>query len=373
MRFFILLVFLAMGLEALAQDVSDSDQSKEIALDEGIVLAQSANLATWDTGVEFNDDWGFGTFNILGNRASSGISSDGVSITTGIPDRNFAFWQIKPTATHIPKDWPGIFRSRWTIKGDMAPELWPPIFLRLFENENHQVYDLFLYSKDIVPPAGVSQTYEMFYVPTSDLTDDINFGMFVMDTSVTQGGTVMLESVVIDNIVGLDQLFTTDMILSASGDRTFNDVKEIDITPYVKGSKSADAFTWVAVVLPYKQFAFDIAQITMFSPTQTDRLYRLTCDVSSTTPKYSQVAWRFRLFPERLNYHIINSIIPAGYEWGHMPGTSPRSYTTFLSTRGFPLQDINAAFDIVHNNAYRSGNVTWSYATLDSIDLNLIP
>ncbi|GAB4314978.1 MAG: hypothetical protein Kow0059_06870 [Candidatus Sumerlaeia bacterium] len=332
-------------------------------------------LKQWDLQSEFNADWAFANTPLSGTAATSGQTGDALVINAPLVGQNISFWQT--TNTWIPLATTGIWRARFTVSSDAPGTQWAPVRMRIFDNIVNNPCNILVTANGATPNPNVSREYSMFYEPPADLAADFKVAFFVIDVSDGQGGTFRLEKVVLDNIEGLNDLFTqVDVIDATGGSKTFNDVVLAN-TANVTGSTTADALTWTATTFPGGTGQIAIGQINgLVASMPANTLYRLICTVNSTTPKTQQVTWGFRLFANQgvvILMQNVNRFLGQGANSNHLADTTNRTYTTYFSTEYVDGSELRVAMDVIHNNTARSGNVTWDRAVLESVDLSLIP
>lgn len=337
-------------------------------------LVAAVNVDGWDLQAEFNADWAFGTFAVSGAAATSAASGDSLSIVNPAVGQNVSFWQLGASATKIPLATPGIIRSRWTISSTAASNAWVAVRMRMFENDNHNPCNLLVSANGYVPAANTSRTYQLFYEAPADMTGDLNVAFFNIDGTDTAGGTFTLQQLVVDSIVGLDALFTPVQVIDSGESLTFSNVVELGISTSVTGSASAGAFTFTAAAITAPNFSFEIGQINnVVASMATDTLYRMVSTVTSTTPVATQPGWGFRLLAANNAISNVNRFVGTGASSAVLATTTPKDYTTYLTSEGINGIGLHAAFDMIHNNASRSGNATWDRAVIEAVDLSLVP
>lgn len=331
------------------------------------------NQDSWDTQAEFNADWIYAAFNISGGASSSGATGDALIINNPLVGQNLSFWQLSGTAPKFPAT--GIIRSRWTIRSSVAENQWPAVQMRVFEFDSHNTVDLLVSAAGYVPPANTSRTYQAFYEAPADLTNDLAVGFFNVDTNDAQGGNFTLEQLVVDSIVGLDALFADVQVVDSGESITFSNVVDIDLAPAITFTQSAGAFTFSAAAITGTNFQFEIGQINNVVPSAAaNTLYRMINTVTSTTPVNTQVGWGFRLFEgTTTQISTVNRVTGIGTSSAVLATTTPKVYTTYLTSDGITGQPLHAAFDILHNDITRGGNVTWDRSVIQAVDLGVIP
>lgn len=347
---------------------SDSAECDEASLP--IIVA---NVDSWDLQAEFNADWAFGTFNISGAAATSGQTGDALVTNAPVAGQNLSFWQTSAGA--IPAPGAGtVLRTRYTISSSAAPTAWPSVQMRTFENDNHNTTDLVVSANGYVPAANTSRTYQLFYESPADLTAGLNVAMFVVDTNDAQGGAFRLETVVVDSISGLDALFTEEQVVDAGESITFSAVGFVSFGGSFSNSGTADAHTITANTISGTNFGLAIAQIPdVVVSSAANTLYRITNTVTSTQPVATQVGWGFRLFAANNAISNVNRVTGTGANSDVLATTTPKLYSTYLTSEGIDGQNLFAAMDVLHNNITRSGAVTWERAVIESLDLGQIP
>jgi hypothetical protein len=334
------------------------------------------NVDGWDLTSEWSADWTFINI-LLSGTSATGTNNVGDALITVVPviGQNVSIWQLSNAAAKIPLATPGIIRTRWTISSTAATNQWPPVRFRVFENGSHNPASLSVSANGYVPAASVSRTYQSFYQAAAELTDDLNVGAFFIDTSDTQGGTFTLDSLVVDSIVGLDALFSTVQVVDTGESLTLNNFIELGPATTVTGAKTADAFTYTAAVIAGpSDFTFDAAQLNnAVASMAANTLYRLEAEVTSTTPRATQPAFGFRMIQAGNLISMVNRFAGTGANSDVLATSTVKTYTTFLSSEGIDGTGLHLAFDVIHNNVTRSGNVTLERAVVSSVDLGLIP
>jgi hypothetical protein len=350
-------------------------RSDNVACDSASLPVTVVALDQWDLQAEFNADWAFGTFNVSGTAATSGATGDALVINAPVAGQNVSFWQLGPSATLVPSPpLGGILRARYTMSSDALPTAWPSVQMRVFENDNHNTTELVVSANGYAPAANTSRTYQLFYEPPANLTNDLNVAMFVIDTNNAQGGAFRLEQLVVDAIYGLENLFAEEQVIDAGESITFTSVTAIPFGASITSSGTADAFTWTASTITGTNFAFALGQIPdVITAMAPNTLYRIINTVTSTTPVATQPGWGFRFFAASNAISNVNRVTGTGANSAVLATTTPKTYSTYLSSEGIDGGNLYVAFDILHNNATRSGNVTWERAVIESVDLGLIP
>lgn len=346
--------------------------------DDASLPVVAVNVDGWDLQSEFNADWAFATFGVSGTAATSGQTGDALVINAPLVGQNVSFWQLSGAATKIPlatASSGNVLRARFTVTGGAATAAqWPGVRMRVFENANHNPCNLIVSSNGYVPAPSASQTYQLFYEAPASLSDDLNVAFFAIDLSDTQGGAFSLQQVDIDSIVGLNALFSQVAVVDSGESLTFSSVIELGIATTVTGSATADAFTFTASAISSGQEAFEIGQLNnVVASMAANTLYRMVCTVTSTTPVASQPSWGFRLFPANNAISNVNRFVGTGSGSDVLATSTPKTYSTYLTSEGINGLELRAAFDMIHNVTTRSGNATWDRAVIESVDLGLIP
>lgn len=330
------------------------------------------NQDSWDTQAQFNADWAYGSFNISGTASSSGATGDALIINNPLAGQNLSFWQLSPSAPKIPAT--GIIRSRWTIRSSVAENQWPAVQMRVFEFDNHNVADLLVSAAGYVPPANTSRTYQAFYEAPADLTNDLAVAFFNVDTNDAQGGNFTLEQVVVDSIVGLDALFSPVQVIDSGESITFSSVVNIDFGASITFAQSAGSVTFTGATITGTNFAFEIGQLNnAVASAAANTLYRMSNTMTSTTAVNSQFGWGFRLFAGDNSITAVNRVSGIGTSSAVLATTTPKDYTTYLTSDGITGQPLFIALDILHNDITRAGNVTWDRSVIQAVDLGVIP
>lgn len=350
-------------------------RSDSAACDDQSFPIIAVTVDQWNTQAEFSADWQFITFNVSGTAATSGATGDALIINAPVAGQNVSNWILSGAATKIPSATAGILRSRWTINGgSAAATAWPAVRMRMFANDNQNPANLLVSANGYVPAPSTSRTYQMFYEAPAGIGADLNVGFYVVDTSDAQGGAFTLEQLVVDAIVGLDELFTDVQVIDTGESLTMNNVNELGISTTVTGAKTADAFTFTASAIVSPNFSFEIGQINNVVPSMaSNTLYRLVSTVTSTTPVATQPGWGFRLIQGGNLISNVNRFLGQGASSAVLATTTPKDYVTYLTSEGIAGTELRAAFDMIHNNASRSGNATWERGVIQSVDLGQIP
>jgi hypothetical protein len=349
-------------------------RSDNAACDEASVpsFVVAVNVDSWDTQAECNADWAFGTFVIAGTAATSGATGDALIINNPLVGQNLSFWQLSASAPKIPAT--GIIRTRWTVRSSVAENQWPAVQMRVFEFDNHNTVDLLVSASGYVPPANTSRTYESFYGAPADLTNDLAVAFFNVDTNDAQGGNFTLEQVVVDSIVGLDALFTPVQVIDSGESITFSNAVNIDFGASITFAQSAGSVTFTGATITGTNFAFEIAQVNnAVASASANTLYRMINTMTSTTAVNSQFGWGFRLFAGNNAISSVNRVAGIGTSSAVLATTTPKDYTTYLTSNGITGQPLFIALDILHNDVNRGGNVTWDRSVIQSVDLSLVP
>jgi hypothetical protein len=334
------------------------------------------NIDGWDLNAEWSADWVFINLVALSGSAATG-SVAGDALVSVIPavGQNVSVWQLAGSAPKIPLATPGIIRTRWTISSTAATNAWPPVRFRVFENGNHNPASLSVSANGYVPAPSVSRTYQGFYQAPAELATDLNLGLFFIDTSDTQGGNFTLDSLVVDSIVGLDDLFSTVQVVDTGESLTLNNFIELGPATTVTGAKTADAFTYTAAVIAGpSDFTFDQAQLNnAVASMAANTLYRLEAEITSTTPRATQPAFGMRMIQAGNLISLVNRFVGTGANSDVLATSTAKTYTTFLTSEGVDGTALHIAFDVIHNNASRSGNVTLERCVISAVDLGQIP
>jgi hypothetical protein len=348
-------------------------RSDQAACDDVSFPVSVVTIDQWDAQADFNADWAFGTFLISGTAATSGATGDALIVNAPLAGQNVSFWQTSGGA--IPAPGAGvIIRTRYTLSSDAAPTAWPSVQMRLFENDNHNPAELVVSANAYVPAANTSRTYQLFYESPADLTAGLNVALFVIDTNNTQGGLFRLETVVVDAIVGLDNLFTEEQVIDAGESITFSALNFVSFGGAFSNSGTADAYTITANTITGTNFGVAIGQIpNVVTASASNTLYRIINTVTSTQPVATQVGWGFRLFESGNLISNVNRVTGTGANSDVLATTTPKTFSTYLTSEGISGNNLNAAFDVLHNNVNRSGAVTWERAVIESVDLGQIP
>lgn len=348
-------------------------RSDALACDEVSFPVTVVTIDQWDAQADFNADWAFGTFQISAPPATSGATGDALIVNAPVGGQNVSFWQTSGGA--IPAPGAGtILRTRYTLSSDAVPTEWPSVQMRLFENDNHNPAELVVSANAYVPAANTSRTYQLFYEAPAGLTDGLNVALFVIDTSNAQGGAIRLEQVVVDAIIGLDDLFTEEQVIDAGESITMSAVSFVSFGGSFSSAGTADAFTMTANTITGTNFGFGFGQISnAITGSAANTLYRLVNTVTSTQPVATQAAFSFRLFAANNAISSVNRFIGTGANSDVLATTTPKTYTTYLTSEGIDGINLNASFDIVHNDVNRSGAITWERAVIESVDLGQIP
>jgi hypothetical protein len=349
-------------------------RSDSAACDDVSFPVTSVTVDQWNTQAEFNADWVFVTFNVSGTAATSGATGDALIINAPLVGQNVSNWILSGAATKIPSATPGVLRSRWTINSSAAASAWPAVRMRMFANDNQNPANLLVSANGYVPAPSISRTYQMFYEAPAGIGADLNVGFYVVDTNDAQGGAFTLEQLVVDAIVGLDSLYTDVQVIDTGESLTMNNVNELGISTTVTGAKTADAFTFTAAAITGTNFSFEIAQLNNAIPSMaTNTLYRLVSTVTSTTAVTTQPGWGFRLIEGGNLISNVNRFLGQGASSAVLATTTPKDYVTYLTSEGIDGNELRVAFDMIHNNASRSGNATWERGVIQSVDLGQIP
>lgn len=348
-------------------------RSDAVACDETSFPITVTPVDAWDSQAEFNADWAFATFGISGTAATSGATGDALIVNAPLAGQNVSFWQTSGGAIPAPAAG-SILRARYTVSSDAAPTAWPSVQMRLFENDNHNPAELVVSANAYVPAANTSRTYQLFYEAPAGLTDGLNVALFVIDTNDAQGGAIRLEQLVVDSITGLDDLFTEEQVIDAGESITMSAVSFVSFGGSFSSAGTADAFTITANTITGTNFGFGFGQISnALAGASANTLYRLVNTVTSTQPIATQVAFSYRLFAANNAISSVNRFIGTGANSDVLATTTPKTYTTYLTSEGITGINLNASFDVVHNDVNRSGAITWERAVIESVDLGQIP
>jgi len=351
-------------------------RSDSVACDSASLPISVIAVDQWDLQSEWNADWVFLTFNVSGAAATSGATGDALSIVAPVAGQNVSNWVLSGTATKLPVVPSGsVYRSQWTINGGTAAaSAWPAVRMRMFAQDNQNPANLLVSANGNVPAPSASQTYQLFYESPAGVGTEVNVTFYVVDTNDAQGGTFTLEQLVVDAITGLDALFTDVQVIDVGESKTMNDLVELGISTTVTGSKTADAFTFTAAAITGTNFSFEIAQINnVVASAASNTLYRLVSTVTSTTPVATQPGWGFRLLAANNAIANVNRFLGQGAGSNVLATTTPKDYVTYLSSEGISGIGLHVAFDMIHNNASRSGNATFERGVIQSVDLGQIP
>jgi len=348
-------VFRVRGDSAAADDISFP------------VLA--VNVVSYDTTAEFSS-WNFTS--LFAPTSGSGSNSLSISTTAG-NNADFAWWQLSNTSTDIPYVANQVFRGRFEIQSTEAPAGWVAIQPRIFQSNNAENAKLNVSSNGNVPAANTPQTYELFYQPTGGGTAaTLLTGMYLIDVDAANGGTYTLNSVDIDLLVGLDSLFSQELVVDAAGDLTFATVEQLSFSNEITGTATADSFTWSASTA--NTFAFAIGQISSGSNFAADKLYRVVNTISSTAAADTMPTFKLRLFDGDNLIVSERELVGQGPgSSGHMPDSGGKDLQVYLSSAGIDGSEIRMSFDFINNNTAKSGAITWDSAVLESVDLGSIP
>jgi hypothetical protein len=328
-------------------------------------------LGNWDTDGDFGD-WVFTAL-----TAPTSVSGGGsVGITTSDATANdFAFWQLKPSATHITMSPPGqIIRGRWTINGGSAAiNKWPAINMRFLENNNTELSWSNVSFNGYVPDPGNSRTYETFYEPAIDLpSTDLSAAFYVIDTDTNTGGTFSLEQLEVDGLTGVANLATNVQTIDSGQSVDFTSVVPLTFSSDVTDSGNADSFTWTVNGLTSAGNS-GLGQINTGTTIASGQLYRVVCTVSSTQTNTVQPLFELRAFPNDNSITAVRQDQPTGVNGAHMPDSGGKDYTVLLPSTGIDGQQLDISFDVLNQTAGHTGSMTWEKAVIQSIPLSSLP
>jgi hypothetical protein len=352
---------------------SNAFRVREIAseIDQLTFPVQVINLDSWDTDGDWSADWVW-----LGAAPMSSVAAGGsIGITTTLAaNSNFSNWQLSNSAAKIPINSGQIIRGRWTVNGGTATAAqWPSIQMRFFEQSNAEYAWSAVSSNGYVPAASASQTYESFMQPSAGLpSTDLNVAFFVIDTDAAQGGTFSVESLSVDGIVGLDGLFTQDMVIDSGESTDFTSAVNLYFGSNITATQNADSFTYNVTTANANDFA--LAQINTGLSLASNTLYRVVSTVSSSVTAINQPFFETRAFP------VSNAVISVAQDIGtvsgsgHMPDSGGKTYSAYLPSTGIDGQELRISFDILNAaGATRSGAMSWDRVVIESVPLSSIP
>ena len=330
------------------------------------------DIAAYSTNAEFAvpTKWNFTSL----FTPTSGSGSDALSITSTVAANNdFAWWQLASSATDIPLVADSIMRGRFDIQANTAPADWVAIQARMFQANNAENAKLNVSANGYVPAANTPRTYELFYQPTGGgVATSVLTGFYLIDTDATRGGTYTLNSVDIDAIVGLDDLFVTDLTVDSGGDLDFTAVEDLNFSNLITFTQNADAFTWTASSAA--TVAAAIGQLNSGTNFAADKLYRVVNTVSSSVNAYTMPTFKLRLFDANNQIVSERELLGQGIgNSGHMPDAGGKDLAVYLASDGVDGTELRFSFDFINNDTNKSGAITWDKAVVQSVDVNAIP
>jgi len=339
--------------------------------DQLTVPVQAVTLGNWDTDADFGD-WVFTS--IFNPTSTSGSGSVGI-VSSLANSNDFAFWQLKPSATHITYS-SGILRGRWTINGGSnAPAAWPAVQMRLLENNNAEQTWTNVSSNGYVPAASTSRTYETFYEPAANLpSSDITAAFYLIDTDTTQGGTspFTLEQLEVQSLTGADSLASTVQTIDSGQSVDFTSVVNLSFYTDISGSGNADSWTYTVSGLTNVGNSA-IAQINTGTTIASNTLYRVVNTVSSSQTALNQPQFELRAFPNDNSLVNVRQDVGTSAGSAHMPDSGGKDYVVLLPSSGIDGQQLDISFDIINNDNTRTGAVTWDKVVIQAIPLSSLP
>lgn len=333
----------------------------------------------WDLQTDFNADWAFGSFG--GTAVTSGQSGDALQMTSAAASADgVAVWQLSGTATKIPANAGDLIRGTFTLSSTAAVDAWPAVQARIFESSAVALNTRTnVSSNQYVPDPGVSRDYPVFYQPVAGLpSSEANVAMFLIDTSPTQGGTFSLEKLVVDRIDGLDGLFTDAQVIDSGESIDFTSVLELITNPAnVTSAGTADSYSFTASSMT-DAGNIGIAQINNVLTMAANTLYRVVYTASSSQAQTLQPGFRFRIFDTStigaINKTQVYEVLgQAAVSPTFRPDASGKDYTVYYDSDGVDGNELRVAFDLINNDATKSGTITWDRAVVQSVDIGVIP
>jgi hypothetical protein len=326
----------------------------------------------WSVDADFAD-WAFGAV----GAPTSGSGSDTLSVTTTLAQTDLlGWWQLNTFSNPslvIPVSAGQLMRARWNVALTFAnaTEL-SSIQMRVFAEDSTFISDATLASQG-APASGANTVFENFFTIPAGLTQGVNVGLFHIDGSGTQGGTSTLNSLELDEITGLDGLFSTEVTIDAAGDRDFTDIIDLGFAGTdMTASSTADAFTY-NVTGQTGLGTFNIAQINSNVLTMAaNTLYRVRNTVASSQAQAGVPAFRLRAFSANNARTAVVSLIGQTANSGQMPTAGGVDYDVYLASTTVDGQGLLIALDII-NNQSKTGDVVWDSAVISSVDLGQIP
>lgn len=338
--------------------------------DQLTVPVQKVDLDSWDSDGDWSADWVF--LSIFAPTSVTGGGSIGTN-TTLATNNDFAIWQLTNAAAKVPITAGQVLRGRWTVNGGSATVAqWPSVQMRFFEQNNTEFQWTAVSSNGYVPAPSTSRTYDSFMAPSPGGGTEMNVAFVVVDTDAAQGGTFSVESLDVDGIVGLDALFSQDLVIDSGESLDMTAAVNLYFGSNITYSENADSATWNVTTADAGDFA--IAQINTGLTMASNTLYRVVNTVSSTVPGLTQPQFETRAFAADNSLLSVTQHVGNNSVAGHMPDAGGKTYSAYLPSTGIDGQELRISFDILNAaGPGRTGAMNWDRVVIESVGLGSLP